>query len=58
MMAWPQLIIVVLMAIGLGVAIAKHGEARSPHSAGVALIAFFLNFALLWWGGFFNVWLS
>lgn len=50
----PQIIIICLMAMGLGVSLARHGEPRSEHDFGVALGSVALHAFLLWWGGFWG----
>jgi hypothetical protein len=52
-MGWPQITMVVLMALGLGISLAKHGEPREPYSFGTALLGTALAAGLLWAGGFF-----
>ena len=49
----PQIIMIVLMAMGLGIAIVKDGE---PHKYSVwgTFVGTVLTVALLWWGGFFG----
>lgn len=53
----PQIIV---LAIGLwyfGREHARHGQDKEPekHNAGIVLFAMLLNWALLYWGGFFDV---
>ncbi|ENO0459398.1 transglycosylase SLT domain-containing protein [Salmonella enterica] len=54
-MNWPQIIWIVLAALGLGITMTKHGEPRTDHHsfwwqlAGVLICA-----GLLWCGGFFS----
>lgn len=50
----PQLIYLIMLALGLGIAMAKHGEPRPPHDAGAALIGICIVLTLLYWGGFFS----
>ena len=54
-MGWPQYTYLVLTLIGLGVALAKNGEARTgEYSFWLTLFTtFFVNF-LLYSGGFFS----
>ena len=54
MMEWPQIILISIVFLNLGVRAAKHGEPRGDHNVGVAIIDVALLFSLLWWGGFFN----
>lgn len=51
----PQIILISMYALGLGVTIARHGKPREPHDAWVALFGLVVQFLLLWWGGFFDV---
>lgn len=53
---WPEAILLVLMAIDFGVALAKNGEARRPStiSALDSLCGKIIALAFLWWGGFFS----
>jgi len=53
-MGWPQITVVVLLAMGLGVAAAKHGEPNGNWSFGWALIGVALEVWLLIEGGFFE----
>jgi len=50
----PQIIWIVLTAMGLGISIVKHGEPRSPHNMWASIIGTPLAAALLYWGGFFT----
>ncbi len=51
-MAWPQIIFITIMALGTGVTLAQHGDLKKDFiNTAVTLL-------LLWWGGFFDVWLS
>ena len=51
----PQLIYLGLMAIGIGMEIARHGtEKTGKHNAWSQTIAATLILAVLWWGGFFD----
>jgi hypothetical protein len=56
-MGAPQLLWIVLNALGLGVALATHGQPRKPGSFGYTLIAFGIEMMLLVWGGFFGRWI-
>ena len=52
----PQALLSMLMFLGTGVHLAKHGEPRTGHySFVVALLSDILTITLLWWGGFFDV---
>lgn len=50
----PQIIYTVLAAMGLGVAIVKHGESRGNYSFWTILFNTMLSVGLLYWGGFFT----
>lgn len=49
----PQMLLIVLLTLGLGVSLAKHGEPRDPHSFWTTLISSAILAGLLHWGGFF-----
>ena len=51
---WPQLLILGLMCLELGMVMAKHGSARPPYNIGVTLIASLLFGSILYAGGFFG----
>lgn len=51
----PQIILIVLMTLGLGMSIADHGRPKTGKtSATAALIANIILFGLLYWGGFWK----
>ena len=50
----PQIIWIALSCLGLGLAIAKHGEPREPYDATAVAVSFVISATLLWWGGFFG----
>ena len=50
-----QLIYLMLVLIGLGFCIAKHGQPRSPYNVWADLIATIIVLSILYWGGFFDV---
>lgn len=54
-MGAPQIILLGLWTLGLGVHLARHGQRREEryHFGGRA-IATVVWVALLWWGGFFS----
>lgn len=55
----PQLIILGLGAIGLGMSIAKHGKPKEGnYSAGTSLFALSVIWGLYYWGGFFDCFLN
>lgn len=50
----PQIIIVVMYILSLGVSLANHGEVKtSKTSFGSSLLGTIINLGLLYWGGFF-----
>lgn len=54
-MGIPQIVYLVLMCMGFGLAIAKHGEPQEGmHNIWVDLISQAITLALLAWGGFFS----
>jgi choline-glycine betaine transporter len=54
-MSVPAIIVVALIAIGLGIELAKDGQPRTGyHNFFITLIAAGVNIGLLYWGGFFS----
>ena len=54
-MGIPQIIMIVIYGIGLGIHLAKNGEPREDkYSFGIELIAVICEVGLLYWGGFFS----
>lgn len=53
-MDWPQIVWIVLTAIGCGFAIALHGQPRKSVDAGSFLLGQALSAWLLYMGGFFS----
>jgi prepilin signal peptidase PulO-like enzyme (type II secretory pathway) len=52
---WPQIIVIVLASIGLGVHAVKCGEPISGRYDPVSrLVGIGVSFSLLYWGGFFD----
>lgn len=51
---WPQYTYLALVALGLGYALAKHGEPSPPHNAWGRILGAGLALWLLYMGGFFN----
>lgn len=49
------IILLCLMAVGLGIALAKHGQPREPYSFWTQLISFILSMVLLYFAHFFDV---
>jgi len=51
----PQIIMCVLLFVGCGLDLARHGEAKTGKiNFGVTFVAGVVTLALLWWGGFFG----
>lgn len=52
----PQIIMLVILTLGLGMNLAKDGEYKTgeKYSFGTSFIATAINFAVLYWGGFFG----
>jgi hypothetical protein len=51
----PQILIIALYTLSLGICLAKDGEPRDgTYNFGSALIATAIIFAILIWGGFFK----
>jgi hypothetical protein len=53
-MGAPQIIMIVLLALGVGISIASHGKPRPPHHGIASAVGAGVTAALLWWGGFFG----
>ena len=54
-MGTPQIIILVLYVLGLGVALADHGKVELKRESFFRhLFAVAIKLWLLWWGGFFD----
>jgi hypothetical protein len=55
-MMLPQIIILVLLAMGLGISLVQSGKPKTgTHSFWVQAISTTITLAILYWGGFFNV---
>lgn len=55
MMGAPQIIYVVLIALSLGIHLARHGEPRNARfSIWSGLVNASASIGLVWWGGFFG----
>lgn len=53
-MITPQSIIVLLLAMNIGIDLARHGEPKTgSHSAWITIFDAVLTLSLLKWGGFF-----
>jgi len=54
-MKWPQIIMIVLLAVGIGIDLQRHGEEKKGrHSAWTTFIGAAITAAILWWGGFWS----
>lgn len=54
-MGMPQIIILVLYVLGLGVSLADHGKCElKQESFFKRLFSTAIHLLLLWWGGFFD----
>lgn len=53
-MGWPQIVILILAAMGLGIAMVKHGESQGEYNVFVSLFAGGLHLWILYMGGFFS----
>ena len=53
-MGVPQIIIIALLAMGLGASIVKNGEPRGNYSAGYTFVMTSIWAFVLWWGGFYG----
>ena len=50
----PQIIMIIIMAMGLGINLVKNGEPRDDtYSFPISLVSTVVNVGLLIWGGFF-----
>jgi hypothetical protein len=50
----PQILFIIIVMLGAGVTIAKHGEPQKPHNIVTTLIAQVIMHGLLFWGGFYD----
>lgn len=51
----PQIIMIIIMAMNLGINLVKNGEPKDEtYSFPVSLISIVINVGLLIWGGFFG----
>lgn len=54
-MGWPQVTVIVLYGLSIGVSLALHGKPRTGrHNVGAALIGSAFVLAPLYFGGFFG----
>jgi hypothetical protein len=50
----PQIIMIVLMSVSIGIAIAKNGEPADNYDAIKTITSALIECTILWWGGFFG----
>lgn len=50
----PQIIMLSLIALNLGVSLAEHGKPRPNTNVYISLFSTCLSVGLLWWGGFWG----
>ena len=54
-MKTPQIIIITLLAMGVGIDLVKHGEPKTgSHNVWITIADAVLTLSLLKWGGFFG----
>ena len=54
-MGVPQILYIALLALGVGVSLARHGQPKTGNeSVWITLIGVSIQVGLLLWGGFFN----
>ena len=54
-MGIPQIIMIIVFGLNLGISIAKNGEPREDtYNFWITLIGTIINVGLLYWGGFFS----
>lgn len=54
-MGWPQVAYIVLLAMGVGIHLANHGQPRNDnYSVFVALISSSISLGIVYAGGFFG----
>lgn len=53
-MSAPQIVMICLLAVEIGVALGKHGQPREPYNFLFNLISVGILVGLLWWGGFWS----
>lgn len=51
---WPQITMVCLTFVGIGLALANHGEPRDPQNFFTHMIAVAITYTMLLSGGFFQ----
>lgn len=50
----PKAILIAWLMVGLGVALAKHGQPQAKYNAWISLFVIAAELALLWWSGWFS----
>lgn len=50
----PQAVLIALLILNLGTAIAKDGEDKGKYSAGATFFDIAITLGILYWGGFFS----
>ena len=50
----PQIVMLVIMVLEIGLALGKHGEPRTPHNVGWVVVSMGVLSTVLWWGGFWE----
>lgn len=50
----PQIILLALVALDVGIKVGKHGHPRPHYNGPLAILDFLLLLAILCWGGFFK----
>ena len=53
-MGIPQIIVIVLTCLGLGIEMESHGKSRKPVNFWMSLASVAITQFLLWWGGFYG----
>jgi len=51
---WPQIILIIIWGLSLGLSIEKHGKPVGNTNAWISLISISLTGSILWWGGFWD----
>ena len=50
----PQIVLIVLYSLSLGISMSKHGKPREPYNFWTSFLAVIIEVAILWWGGFWR----
>jgi len=53
-MKTPQIVLIALYSLSLGISMAKHGKPREPYNFWTSFLAVIIEVAILWWGGFWR----